>query len=262
MGKELRLIVDPPRDGPTNMAADEAMLLAAEDDADGAALRLYRWSGPTLSLGYFQPFGEVALQGPGVGGLPVVRRVTGGGAIVHADELTYCLVSPTGALPDILARPAGGDPAPAGLYEWMHAAIATAAESLGGQRGALSAPPGEHPSEAGGRRGPFWCFRRRSRFDLLGGGEKVAGSAQRRTGRAVLQHGSVILKRSFACQGGGALAELLGREVTFEEFAAALTQALRDAGACLTPGELPSAPGRAVEWLRLKHASSDWLRRR
>src|SRR5438309_978013 len=83
--------------GPTQMAADEALLEHAA--ATGRpAVRFYTWDPPTLSLGYFQPF-ATRLADPLLARLPVVRRPTGGGAIVHHHELTYALAVPTGATP-------------------------------------------------------------------------------------------------------------------------------------------------------------------
>ena len=263
MHNGLRLMLDPARDGATNMAVDEAMLLAAGHDSTRPTLRLYRWAEPTLSLGYFQPFGEIDSQPPAVRGLPVVRRMTGGGAIVHAGELTYCLLTPTWALPALLGTPAEGESKPAGLYDWMHTALAEAIASLAGRRGVLDRPLAEAGSAAGGaQRGPFWCFQRRGRFDLLGGGEKIAGSAQRRTARAVLQHGSVILRRSFPAQPGGALSELLGRGVGFDELAAAVTEAVRRSGHVMEEEELTDGERDALAELRRKHASPEWLHRR
>src|SRR5262245_45464898 len=81
-------------DGPMQMAADEVLLEHAV--ANGRpALRLYTWDPSTLSLGYFQPF-AARLADPLLANLPVVRRPTGGGAIVHHHELTYALALPTG----------------------------------------------------------------------------------------------------------------------------------------------------------------------
>src|SRR4051812_29350845 len=81
-------------DGPTQMAADEVLLEHAA--ATGRpALRFYTWDPPTLSLGYFQPFAG-RLADPRLAALPVVRRPTGGGAIVHHHELTYALALPAG----------------------------------------------------------------------------------------------------------------------------------------------------------------------
>ena len=77
-------------DGPTNMAADEAMLESASERGT-ASLRFYTWSEPTITLGYFQSASDVSAV---PGNLPWVRRSTGGAAIVHHHELTYAMAFP------------------------------------------------------------------------------------------------------------------------------------------------------------------------
>ncbi|HOW19210.1 MAG TPA: hypothetical protein PLC79_09250, partial [Phycisphaerae bacterium] len=90
----IRVLIDPPLDGPTNMARDEALLRRVACGETAATMRLYEWQPPTLSLGYFQAYDDVSQQPPAIRSMPVVRRLTGGGAIVHADELTYSLIVP------------------------------------------------------------------------------------------------------------------------------------------------------------------------
>jgi len=212
---------------------------------------MYRWREPTLSLGYSQSCGDIRAAGAEVEALPLVRRSTGGGAIVHADELTYSLVLPASA--------AGA--APAEIYRRVNAAIISAVESLTGKRGLVR----EHGGNGGAgvnRVRTFYCFERRSPHDLLAGADKLAGSAQRRAGRAMLQHGSVILRRAFAAQASASLAEIAGREVGFEEAAEALARAFRDAGTALQPGALAQAERDAIGPLKSKHASDEWLCRR
>src|SRR4051812_21709386 len=80
-------------DGPTNMGLDLALLNAVEAEPVGAVLRTYEWSEPTLSLGYFQKV-EAARADPRWRDLPVVRRLSGGGALLHDREITYALVMP------------------------------------------------------------------------------------------------------------------------------------------------------------------------
>ena len=218
------------------MAVDEAMLDAVGRGDAPPVLRLYRWSEPTLSLGYFQAFADVARQGPAVRALPVVRRTTGGGAILHADELTYALV---------VGCQTGHSQDASQLYECMHAVITAGVEALAGRRGVVTSADahdqaGESASTTG-RGKPFFCFARRSRYDLLAGADKLAGSAQRRTRRAVLQHGSVILRRSFPAQHSSSLADIAGREVSFDEMADAVVSVLGQAGMKLTPGSLTPA---------------------
>ena len=90
---DLRLILDPPAGGPHNMAVDEALLEAAIDRGM-ATVRMYAWSEPTVSLGYFQRADETHLD-PRLNGLPVVRRLSGGGAILHHHEITYSIALPS-----------------------------------------------------------------------------------------------------------------------------------------------------------------------
>jgi len=163
-------------DGPTQMAADEALL----DRAVGgrAGLRFYTWSKPTLSLGYFQRavdrFDVAALTK-----LPFVRRLTGGGAIVHHHELTYALALP-------IAPPWRG------AADWvcrMHAIIRTALAEFGVSSGLL-----ECGRERG--RGRLLCFEHVAPGDVVVSDAKVCGSARRKRGTAVLQHGSILLAAS------------------------------------------------------------------
>lgn len=159
-------------DGATNMAADEALFESAERGV--ASLRFYTWSEPTLSLGYFQP---AAVAAPF--GLPWVRRSTGGDAIVHHHELTYCLTLP-------------------GAKEWrspepwtcrFHHLVRDVLDEDGIESRAVMC--GEEK-----RLGEVLCFLHQTAGDLLIRGSKVAGSAQRKRHGALLQHGSILLNRS------------------------------------------------------------------
>ena len=93
-----RHLPDLEADGPTQMTRDEALLATAEVPT----VRTYTWSSPTLSLGYFQDYHAVTntLTEP----MPVVRRITGGGAIWHGDEITYSVVGTLGQEPALGAR--------------------------------------------------------------------------------------------------------------------------------------------------------------
>ena len=92
--ERFRLFVDPPCPGSWNMAVDEALLEAAVAGGD-ATLRLYQWSEPTLSLGYFQRYDD-RNRHDASRDCAVVRRQSGGGAILHDRELTYSLTLPPG----------------------------------------------------------------------------------------------------------------------------------------------------------------------
>ena len=91
---DVRLIIDPPSPGPWNMAVDEVLLMDAVENGN-ATLRFYQWSEPTLSLGYFQAFAD-RKQHFASRNCAIVRRQSGGGAILHDHELTYSFVLPPG----------------------------------------------------------------------------------------------------------------------------------------------------------------------
>ena len=184
----------------------------------------------------------------------MVRRPTGGGAILHAQELTYALVLPAGTGPQIEDASA--------LYRRMHGVIASALHLLGAPAAALGQEPAPGPSRPSARRGEFWCFGRAGRYDLNVGSRKVAGSAQRRRRGGVLQHGSVILARTFPFQPGGSVEEALGRRVGFEELASALVEVLRRGGMVLRCGGLEACERAALPQLQARHASPEWLARR
>jgi lipoyl(octanoyl) transferase len=168
-------------DGPGNMALDEALLESVAADPSEAAFRTYEWSEPTLSLGYFQRNADAEAD-PRWRAAPRVRRPTGGGAIWHHREVTYALIIPRS---HPLSRRAGD------LYLAVHSAIAQALKSqrIDARRRAES--PFDPPESR-----PFLCFLDRDPEDLVVGGIKVVGSAQRRRSGAVLQHGSLLLAAS------------------------------------------------------------------
>jgi lipoate-protein ligase A len=170
-------------DGPANMALDEALLQAAAAEEESAYLRTYGWSEPTLSLGYFQSVAE-ARADPRWHSVPWVRRPTGGGALWHHREITYALVIP---VVHPLARPSTK------LYHAVHMALAETLEKQGiaARCRAAVAPL----SKREGQR-PFLCFTDQDPEDIVCGGIKIVGSAQRRRAGAVLQHGSLLLARS------------------------------------------------------------------
>jgi lipoate-protein ligase A len=165
------------------MALDEALLDTVAAEPSAAWLRTYGWTEPTLSLGYFQRWVD-AQADPRWRDAPIVRRPTGGGAIWHDHELTYALVVPEH---HPLARPSTA------LYRAVHEAIAALFRS----RGLAAERRGESVLIESAPR-PFLCFTDRDREDIVSGGNKVVGSAQRRRSGALLQHGSVLLAPSRA----------------------------------------------------------------
>lgn len=154
------------RDGPEQMACDEALFALAE----GPVMRVFRWRRPWVSVGYFA---TIEADDVRAHGLPVCRRWTGGGTVVHADDFTFSLCVPRGQSLSA-ARPRES-------YRLVHLALADALEGAGVQAGLAS--PGSRPSPH--------CFAAPVEHDLVLGGEKIAGGAQRRTSRGLLHQGSV-----------------------------------------------------------------------
>jgi lipoate-protein ligase A len=177
---DCRLLIDPPGSGAWNMALDEVLWEWCTRTA-GCCWRFYRWEEPTVSLGYFQAF-EDRWQHPASRSCPIVRRASGGGAIVHDAELTYAMAVP-------LSHAMAGQRQ--ALYRAVHA---TLIETLA-DFGIAASLHGDTPTASASPR-PFLCFQRRSPGDVLVGEAKIAGSAQRRNRSAVLQHGSVLWARS------------------------------------------------------------------
>lgn len=163
-----------------NMALDEALLRA---EPVLPTLRTYAWAPWSLSLGYFQAVRRAETDRVTAAGYGLVRRMTGGGAIFHGDEVTWSVVWPLD-LPGIPRDTVGS-------YRLFHGLLARALKRLGvpaeprGGRKLLSDSPA-------GRDG-FWCFYHSVPFDLAARGRKLAGSAQRRTARGFLLHGSIPL---------------------------------------------------------------------
>jgi lipoate-protein ligase A len=171
-----RLLLDGLAAGSWNMGVDEA-LLASAVEGGVPTLRLYAWQGPWLSLGYGQRLGAERLAACAEAGVGVVRRVTGGLAVLHGADLTYAVAAPERLLPAGL-RP---------TYEILAAALQGALRSLGVDAQRSAAPPG------GAGPGGFDCFAEPAADELCVGGRKLVGSAQRRGGGGVLQHGSLRL---------------------------------------------------------------------
>lgn len=238
---------DGAHDGPTNMARDESLLYS--DMVQPAALRIYTWNPPTISLGYFQAFDEVARLPADVRDLAVVRRPTGGGAILHDREITYCLV-----LSDAIPIARRG---PAELYRVVHECWRAALAKTGVES---ELAPESFPLPTP-RTGPFFCFQKPGRTDLIVGTDKLLGSAQRRIPGRVLQHGSLLLAQRYSSHPGANLndpptAMAIGWTATFIAALAASLE-LSPHAAVWTEELLADASER-----RLKYAADEWTRRR
>ena len=173
-----RLILSEPMPGARNMAIDSAILAAVERGEALPTLRLYSWNPPCLSLGYSQAYSDVALQQLSTNGWDLVRRPTGGRAILHTDELTYAVIGPK------------SDPRLAGKlmdsYQHISRALFEALSQIGLP---VEVHTGKNPEA---HHQPV-CFENPSDFEITANGKKIIGSAQARKKTALLQHGSLPL---------------------------------------------------------------------
>lgn len=245
---DLRVIFDPPRDGPWNMAADEWMFQTVAETGM-PILRFYQWTPATLSLGYFQSLEERDTH-PASAACPVVRRSTGGGAIVHDRELTYSFAMP---LADRWSK-LGEE-----VYDLFHNAIIAVLAEFGMAAQRFPQTLRSLTSE------PFLCFQRRASGDVVVNGHKVLGSAQRRRQGALLQHGSLLLEKSPAAP------ELPGlRDLGLIQSLEAVRSAWLAEVSRLSPlhfsqsttGWDNSETLRIAEFMAVRYGSPEWLLRR
>jgi lipoyl(octanoyl) transferase len=175
-----RLIIErTPRNGAWNMALDEAIMDAVAASESLPTLRFYAWEPACLSLGKRQPLDGVDLERCRADGIDVVRRATGGFAILHTDELTY----------SIAVRP--DDPRADGAildaYRKLSQGLLAGLRLLGAAPAMNPVVPGRvHNASAA-------CFEMPSAYEIVVGHQKLIGSAQARPAGRVLQHGSLPL---------------------------------------------------------------------
>jgi len=158
---------DIPRNGPMNMAVDEALLMAATFPI----LRFYRWQTPALSFGYFGLYADVAAHS---GDREIVRRWTGGGIVPHGADLTYSVIIP--------ANDPVFDRSSLEIYSILHDAIRKALNA-NGIAATLSNTASPKVSEE--------CFANPVRADVISAGRKIAGAAHRRSRAGLLHQGSI-----------------------------------------------------------------------
>jgi lipoyl(octanoyl) transferase len=219
---------------PMNMAIDEALL----ETVTSPTIRFYRWRSPALSFGYFGKFSDVAIHAVD---RDLVRRWTGGGVVFHGDDLTYSIVIPA-------SDPTFGESSIA-LYEGIHRALCEALADTG-QRAVVAvagvgdpgAPRTAALTRAGISDAGYNCFANPVRADVLMDGRKIAGAAQRRTRRGLLQQGSI---QGFAMKHDLAqtFAQALARNWSEFEINQEISQ-------------------RASELARQKYGTASWLRKR
>lgn len=190
-------------DAAGQMAADRA-LLDAVTAGGPPTLRLYRWSPPALTLGRFQPESDVDHAACARHGVEVVRRPTGGRALLHGADVTYAVAVP---------EPRGADVDT--VYRWLAGALIAGLDRVG-----VTATVARHEGPAGAV-----CMATQQGADLRVGDRKICGSAQVRHRGAVLQHGSVLLDRlpfdeTDLVAGGGDRGLLRAATVTLAELGA------------------------------------------
>jgi lipoate-protein ligase A len=202
------------------MAVDEALLREVREPV----LRIYEWSVPAVSLGYFQP---AALAGE----RPFVRRYTGGGLVDHAHDVTYTIVLPRAHPWMELSMPES--------YCLVHQGVQAALAACGIESELTPASIGIE-SEA--------CFQKPVRFDIVSGVQKLSGAAQRRTREGLLHQGSILLPDP---------ARNSDLRAAFPEaFAARLELAM-------TPGDLTAdEAARAADLERDRYSTEAWNRSR
>jgi lipoate-protein ligase A len=161
------------------MGLDEALLRSA--CAGATTLRLYTWRGPWVSLGFGQRADPLRVERCRAEGVGLIRRATGGAAVLHGSDLTYAVAAPAGALP----------PGLVGTYRLVSDALVEALRGLG-----VDAWRNPGSQGKGGSARPFDCFLEPAPDEICADpprNRKLVGSAQRRAGGAVLQHGSIRL---------------------------------------------------------------------
>jgi lipoyl(octanoyl) transferase len=248
-------------EGRRDMAIDEALAEAVGNGASPPVVRLYGFSPPTLSLGRFQKArGQYSARHLAEDGVTLVRRPTGGHAVLHDDELTY----------SVALSKDGGTNLPGGaarkreVYLFIARILLHGLANLGivgtinaAQRGDLHNPD---------------CFGSAGEYEIAGtGGKKLIGSAQMTTRRAILQHGSIPLqnpgRRVFRyleaaepldSHAPSCLNEEAGRVLSFEEVRDAFARAFREDLGASDSDLLPAERDAADRILAQKYETDAW----
>jgi lipoate-protein ligase A len=222
-----RYIDTGPNSGAYNMAIDEDLLARAQAGEAMPALRFYAWCPPAVSLGRFQRI-EIAVNREACKerGIDIVRRITGGRAVLHDCELTYSIISRT----DNPIFP----PDVRGTYKVIALGLLSGLKNLGIPAEMVSHSSRHAQLVKKDLRNPS-CFSSPAWYEIVVNGKKIVGSAQRRVAGAFLQHGSILMKydptlEANVIPGGGAIEAVtcigqeLRRDVTLEEVKRAFKQ--------------------------------------
>jgi lipoyl(octanoyl) transferase len=265
-----RLVRHGPAEGAANMAVDEAIARAVAEGLVPPTLRFYAWEPPCISLGRHQPLAAVNVKRCAEHGYDIVRRPTGGRAILHTDELTYSVAARqddplmSGMVMDVYLRLSEG------LLEGLRRLGVEAEPAPGTNRA------GPHVSAA--------CFEVPSAYEILAGGRKLLGSAQNRRSGFVLQHGSLPLTgdldrlidclvlpsaaeqeklRRSLTEHATTLEAAAGRPIGFDEAVDALANGFESTlGIELLPSNLTvTEQAWALDLARDKYGHPDWTER-
>ncbi|MDA8335800.1 MAG: biotin/lipoate A/B protein ligase family protein [Peptococcaceae bacterium] len=257
-GETWRLLDSGPGDGVRNMAVDEALLLEHAAGRTLPTLRFYRWDPPALSIGHFQPVrGEVNRDRLTQEGFGLVRRLTGGRAVLHRADLTYSVVVGEALLSGSVLE----------TYRLLSAGLLAGLRLLGVEAELAGEKPGGGTDPA--------CFAVPSSYELLAGGRKLVGSAQVRRKNTILQHGSLLLDfdpRLLARVTGPdeqaaalyrervtSLREILGFIPPYGDLVGAFAQGFATAlGVALVPGDLTGEEESLAARLAGKYGGDEW----
>ena len=274
-GTTWHLITTEGRSPAENMAIDEAVATFVARGELKPTLRFYSWAPHAISVGRFQratrDLDRDALR---KNQIPVVRRLTGGRAVLHADELTYSVILPE-TMPSLPTNVIES-------YRLLTEGVRRGYRALN-VPAEFSVPLTEADREALRKPKSAVCFDAASYYELAVDGKKIAGSAQVRHQGAVLQHGSIPLSMDddvlFDCfnleadekveakarfgDKAVSLNETLGRDVSFDEVAAAFTDGFRDAfDLTFEPLVFTESQQKEISQLVLKYESDEWVWKR
>ncbi len=212
-------------DGAYNMALDQALVQSVGSGLSLPVIRFFGWAPPAVSLGYNQKVADLDVAACRRAGFDIVRRPTGGRAVIHQDEFTY----------SVIARE--DDPVIGGpvleTYRRIAQGLLAGLRILGVNAEIVRASAPGIPATASAL-----CFAASGRYEIICEGKKLVGSAQRRINGVILQQGSLLLscgqKQDFFRRGrgevpAGTIREILGREPDFGQVASGMVQGFVEA---------------------------------
>jgi len=257
--RPFRFIYTGYRNGSINMAMDEAVMIGLEKHLSTPVLRVYKWHPPTISIGYFQPISEIDLKKCSTDGIGVVRRLTGGRAVLHDKELTYSIIFSEEEFEPFTKKE---------IFTFIANCLIETLRLLGIEariaeksRGNLKSPD---------------CFASPAQYELeTTKGEKLIGSAQVIRRGIVLQHGTIPITDSYkkisqyltdynqpTPKLSKSLSESAGRIITEEELLRAIFDGFSNF-INLEDGEFTSYESLLIRKLsKEKYSAEEWLKRR